>query len=257
MKNSLDKDFFEPMERYWLDMNKHLRRFLRTIICMILSFFIFVVPMALFVSIREHSTLFISQFIIGTIVLYVTSLLLTAVARNRREKAKLNLEFQELSLRDSLTSLYNNRQFMVEQLNNMTNYAQRHGESVVIIFADLDGLKEINDNYSHLAGDIAIVATARRIESTLRNSDLIFRYGGDEFLMISMIQNNADPDVELEKITKRINDSVSSKPINYGGDKIAISISTGAHILNPENSLDRELQIVDQKMYQIKNSKKS
>jgi diguanylate cyclase (GGDEF)-like protein len=203
----------------------------------------------------SHTMFLLAQFALGAMVMYVSSALLTAVARSKVELAMMNIECREMSLRDSLTGLYNNRQFMFEQIRHYSALAKRQNELIVILFADLDGLKKINDNFSHLAGDSAIVATAKRIKQAMRETDFVFRFGGDEFLIITAVKNTTETEVEaeIEKITHRIIESVSSKAINYGQEKIPLAISIGSHILNIENAIERELLIVDKKMYAIKN----
>lgn len=263
----LDYHIFEPIEKKWLQMKSWKRRVIRLIISMFLSYSVFAVPLLWFFDGEQCRIIHYGQFVMGTIVLYITSLLLTALARNRSSLATLNFELKELSLRDSLTGLYNNRQFMIEQLKYLSSRAERFKESLVIMFADLDGLKQINDTYSHLAGDSAIVATASRIQSVLRDMDIVFRFGGDEFLIIVSIKNCKgieevekkieEVEKEIEAISKKINDTVSGKPIHYGEDKISLNISIGAHIINPENTIERELLIVDKKMYHSKAAKRT
>jgi len=256
--SQLDISVFEPLERKWLCINPWWRRTIRLFISMILSFLVFTVPMLFFIEIKQHALLFLTQFILGTIAFYIVSILLTAVARNRRTLATLYIKLKDFSLRDSLTGLYNDRKFMTEKLECMSTYAKANNESVAIFFADLDDLKEINDNYSHLAGDSAIVATAKRMGNAFRDNDFLFRFGGDEFFAITLLKNTPENEAEEEvaKITQRITDSVSTKPVRYGEDKILLSISIGAHILNPENTIGRELLIVDKKMYAIKKDRK-
>lgn len=260
MKNHslLDCKVFEPLENKWLGFKACKRRVFRVFISIVLSAFVFTAPMLLFVEFEHHIMLFLTQFLLGSIVLYIMSLLLTAVARNRREFAVLNVELQDISLRDSLTGLYNNRQFMIEKLKSMSSDAIKNNEPIAIFFADLDGLKEINDNISHPAGDSALVATAKRMGNVLRDSDMLFRFGGDEFFAISQLKNTTEEDAEDEiiRIAQRLSDSVSSKPIRFLEDKIPLSISIGAHILNIENTIERELLIVDKKMYAIKEKRK-
>ena len=256
----LDYHIFEPIEKKWLGLKSWKRRIIRLLICTFLSYSIFAVPLLWFFDGENCRIVHYGQVAMITIVLYVTSLLLTALARNRSYLATLNAELKELSLRDSLTGLYNNRQFMAEQLKYLSSRAKRYDNSLVILFADLDGLKQINDTYSHLAGDSAIVATASRIQSAMREMDIIFRFGGDEFLIIASVKNGAETDEiekEIEHIAKKISDTVSGKPIHYGEDKISLNISVGAHIINPENTIERELLIVDKKMYQAKEVKRN
>ncbi len=252
----INTKYLEAVEMWWVLMPAWKRRSSRLLLCMLLSLAIFVLPMMALLETCQHDIIWIVQFLLGIIVMYISSALLTVIAKSRMQLAALTLDLKEISLRDSLTGLYNNRDFMKEQLEITIDRCQRYNEHAVILFADLDGLKIINDSYSHLAGDSAIVSTAKRIHDVLREVDVFFRFGGDEFFIITSIKSAHDCEEEIEKIRNRIITAVSSKPIHYGQEKIYLSISIGAHIINPENEIAREIKIVDKKMYAVKDAKK-
>jgi diguanylate cyclase (GGDEF)-like protein/PAS domain S-box-containing protein len=107
----------------------------------------------------------------------------TVVSKDVTALKKLEEELRSLTLTDPLTGLHNRRGFttLAEQ---QLRLADRRREGVYMLYADLDGLKEINDTHGHTEGDRALVETARLLKSTYRTSDVVSRIGGDEFAVI-------------------------------------------------------------------------
>jgi diguanylate cyclase (GGDEF)-like protein len=105
--------------------------------------------------------------------------LLQELAALKRREAQA----QRLADRDGLTGLYNRRR-MLELLNTAIHEADQQGQSVGLLFVDLNGFKAINDNYGHAAGDKILITAAMRIATRVRAGDFVCRYGGDEFVVI-------------------------------------------------------------------------
>ncbi|MEJ7622624.1 MAG: sensor domain-containing diguanylate cyclase [Pyrinomonadaceae bacterium] len=167
---------------------------------------------------------------------------------NAREQMK------SLSLTDDLTGLYNRRGFlaMAEQQLKLER-SDRTARGVTLMFADLDGLKKINDVYGHTAGSDAIVGVARIIKSALRDADLVARWGGDEFVILTIGSRDENADVITERIYDRINE------YNAGSDKpYQIACSIGIAPLNPEDDRAFESLIAeaDTAMYAEKRRRK-
>ncbi len=99
------------------------------------------------------------------------------------ENAQLLERTRELSVTDELTELYNRRHFY-QALEAEIDRAQRYGHSFCLAMIDLDSFKEYNDRFGHLNGDAVLRSLARMLKSSLRKSDMAFRYGGDEFTII-------------------------------------------------------------------------
>lgn len=99
------------------------------------------------------------------------------------ENALLLRRTKELTLTDELTRLYNRRYFYRVLYTEM-HRAQRYGQSASLVMLDLDSFKEYNDSFGHTVGDSALRAFAEMVESSLRETDSAFRYGGDEFALI-------------------------------------------------------------------------
>ena len=91
----------------------------------------------------------------------------------------------QLATRDRLTSALN-RHGIADRIPDLLSLAARHREQVFAVFADVDGLKAVNDTHGHAVGDAVLVATADAIRATVRATDLVGRWGGDEFIVLGM-----------------------------------------------------------------------
>ena len=109
----------------------------------------------------------------------------------------------DVPFRDPLTKLYN-RRFLKEVGVKEIAKAKRYGRSLSMIFVDIDGFKQFNDIFGHLKGDKALKETAEVMTKCCRKTDLIFRWGGDEFLMIFPETNKREARVFMERITEKL-----------------------------------------------------
>jgi diguanylate cyclase (GGDEF)-like protein len=166
-----------------------------------------------------------------------------------RHQARSLLE--QLSFEDELTGLLNRRGFVTLAPQNI-KIAQRANWEILLIFADLDGLKSINDSYGHQEGDKAIKEAAKILKDTFRTSDLIARIGGDEFSVLAI---NASRD-GIETITNRLNANIARH--NQPDRDYPLSISFGIERFdaNSDMPLNEMLQQADQALYKKKNSKR-
>jgi len=136
--------------------------------------------------------------------------------------AKLFQQVQEQARTDSLTGLVNRRSF-APMLGGEIMRARRYGTALSLVMIDMDGLKDVNDTYGHLAGDAVIREVAERIRSTIREIDIACRYGGDEFTVIL-------PNTSLEQAhhaADRLAAAVAGLPCRWQGIDIPITISVG------------------------------
>src|SRR6185295_12559996 len=127
-----------------------------------------------------------------------------------------NRELSASSSRDPLTALYNRRYFQDFMRDEPSlSERRRRGEPErsiqALLLIDIDLFKQTNDRYGHAAGDAVLVAVARRLRETLRETDMIVRWGGEEFLVF-VPSTNAD---RLDEIAARIMRAVASEPIVY------------------------------------------
>jgi diguanylate cyclase (GGDEF)-like protein len=99
------------------------------------------------------------------------------------ENALLFKRLEDLSVTDDLTRLYNSR-YLATSLSREIKRARRYGQCVSVIFLDLDGFKTVNDRHGHLAGSRALVEVGRLLREVVRETDIVSRYGGDEFTVV-------------------------------------------------------------------------
>ncbi|MDD2214820.1 MAG: GGDEF domain-containing protein [Oscillospiraceae bacterium] len=161
----------------------------------------------------------------------------------------LYLYLQDLLIqRDSLTGAFTRRSFY-RALNKVYKKREdplRYG----IIFMDLDGFKSINDQYGHAVGDKALTNFTKLVRKTLREEDLLARFGGDEFIILSKIEGPealTDICVRIEQTLSEFNQS-SNQPYQ-------LSCSMGSKVIDPKDNLEDLIAVVDQIMYAEKHLK--
>lgn len=178
-------------------------------------------------------------------------------AEKKLKVALLNLEslnkaLHNQSIKDELTHLYNRRGF-ISYANEYFSKARVTNSQFVLFFADLDGLKRINDTYGHQEGDAAIRDTAHLLRMSLRQTDLIGRIGGDEFVFIAL--HAAEDHVSI--ISDHINSNFAKH--NAASDKpYDLSISLGATFYDGEADItfDELMTLADKKLYHHKKKRR-
>jgi len=128
----------------------------------------------------------------------------------------------DLAMLDQLTGQYNRRGFL-GHLNHWLSWSARYGRPVALALVDIDHFKRINDTLGHLAGDEALVAVARCLDSAVRKSDIVGRFGGDEFVVLAPETDS----VELAQLMERIAETVRQTPIVAGTEPLILSVSVG------------------------------
>ena len=161
-------------------------------------------------------------------------------------------ELSNLALKDELTGLYNRRGFL-SLADRQLKLARRSEGSLLLFFIDLDGLKEINDLFGHTEGDAALRWTAEALDSTFRDSDLVARFGGDEFAALAIEASGQSEASIRERLTEYLN-AVSRKNTHYN-----FSVSLGTARFDPWNPVSiRELIAeADRAMYEQKRRRSS
>ena len=167
-------------------------------------------------------------------------------------REKLEEELFILSINDSLTGLYNRRGFL-SLTEQQLKLSDRNKRGVQLYFADLDGLKWINDTLGHEEGDKALSEVAAVLKETFRTSDIIARMGGDEFAVLAIDTT----EVNYEIFTTRLQSLIDTRN-NQGNRRYRLSISLGCSYYDPENpcSLNELIARADKLMYEQKQSKK-
>ncbi|MGR9051007.1 MAG: diguanylate cyclase domain-containing protein, partial [Gammaproteobacteria bacterium] len=141
------------------------------------------------------------------------------------ERKLIEKKLLRLSSLDELTGLANRRKFM-EQLTESLKLAERFGRSLAVLFLDLDFFKAVNDAHGHEYGDLILVNAARRIKTSVRETDLVARLGGDEFIVMLEMITSAQ---EAEDIARSIIRAVSA-PYQINGTLLTIGVSIGVSL---------------------------
>ena len=164
------------------------------------------------------------------------------------EQLKARRALQVQATQDGLTGTWN-RTAILDLLHREYEVAARSGTTIGVIMLDLDHFKQVNDTYGHLAGDHVLVEAARRMKEAVRSYDLIGRYGGEEFLVVS-------PDCDGEQIqtcAERIRSAMAGQPVLAHGSGIAITVSAGTAVLVPRLNTEKEaLEAADAALYRAK-----
>lgn len=164
-------------------------------------------------------------------------------------RKKLEEKIKELAYRDQLTNLPN-RLLFNDRLDLTIASSRRNNKKFALIILDIDKFKKINDNYGHDIGDQLILHVGKKIESLLRKSDTIARFGGDEFLLLlPEIKDEQD----AEKIAEKIFNTFQEK-FMLGEKKLSVTVSMGIAIY-PEHgdNISTILKNADLALYEVKN----
>ncbi len=172
--------------------------------------------------------------------------LVTARDISKRKSMEENL--RNLAVTDELTGLYNRRGFSLAAEQELKR-AHRAKVDLVLFFFDIDRLKAINDTFGHAEGDEALRAAAAALSSTFRASDIIARWGGDEFVLLAIDV----PKGSASSLLQRLDEKLAS--LNGAeGARYRISFSVGLSRYDPEKgiSLHELVRIADEAMYEKK-----
>jgi len=163
------------------------------------------------------------------------------------------IEKSRLAMFDPLTKLYN-RHYFEEQFLVYKRRASRYEEEFHLVLFDVDDLKIVNDLYGHNVGDLVIKRIATEIQSYTRNSDVIARYGGDEFIGLFIGSSFDDLHRKIQQIELEIN----KNPMSINGNTVYSNFSFGIATFPIDGeSLGELLEVADKRMYEDKENKNS
>ncbi|BDY05738.1 EAL domain-containing protein [Ferrimonas sp. YFM] len=168
------------------------------------------------------------------------------VCRNITKFKEQQLELERIAHYDNLTKLPN-RALLLDRLQQALAYAQRHSTQFAVVFMDLDGFKQINDEHGHDIGDRVLVQVASNLLTAIREEDTIARLGGDEFVAIL---NDFPPQDEGKALLDRLLIAAAT-PLKVNSHSLSVSTSIGVTLYpqGAETTVEQLLRQADQAMY--------
>lgn len=164
------------------------------------------------------------------------------------ETKRLMDSLRESSLRDPMTGL-NNRRFLEEYVETLVANSQRNQMGLTVMMLDLDHFKMVNDTYGHDAGDAVLKSLAKVLRQAVRASDMVIRYGGEEFMII-LVNTVGDP---ADQVAEKIRASVEAMETHVGATTLRKTISIGvADFPSDSDTFWQAVKFADVALYQAK-----
>ena len=179
-----------------------------------------------------------------------------AVGRSIAAHKELEGFLRSLSDRDELTGLLNRRGFFA-MVGETRRQARRASAQVLVMYLDVDGLKRVNDETGHAAGDALLVAAGETLRLAFREEDVLARLGGDEFVALAVLGRSDDERRDLQALEARLESAVQTKRKALGAD-YAFSVSFDSLVVTCEelSEIDELLARTDERMYRAKRSQR-
>jgi diguanylate cyclase (GGDEF)-like protein len=187
---------------------------------------------------------------VGTLL--VTPLVMVRVGRLAAQRARAEVELRHRATHDLLTGLPN-RAELLDRLGGALARERAAGRpSVVLLFCDLNGFKQVNDRLGHVAGDQLLTEVGARIMAGLRHGDTLARYGGDEFLLLC---EDADQTAAARRLTEHVEQGLA-RPFALVGEEVTVGSSIGQVISEGTLGADELISRADAAMYRAKESQR-
>jgi diguanylate cyclase (GGDEF)-like protein len=171
-------------------------------------------------------------------------------ARSLEQAELRGEEMARLAATDPLTGLMNRRAFF-EAADRIASLARRHGDPTSVASIDIDRFKRINDEHGHAVGDAAIRALADACRAEARDSDLVARFGGEEFVLLLPRTSAESAALLAERLRRRI----EATPVEAGGAAFRMTVSIGCASLEPgDDGVERAIDRADRALYEAKES---
>jgi diguanylate cyclase (GGDEF)-like protein/PAS domain S-box-containing protein len=164
------------------------------------------------------------------------------------KRIRLQDELKEQAIHDSLTGLHN-RYYLSQIVDREVKRSKRYKHSIAFLMIDVNRFKEINDRYGHQVGDEVLKEVARSLRESVRDTDIVIRYGGDEFLVILL-----ETDGEADVVKQRIIENVTLHNKKDGKVEFPVTLSIGSAYVKPgdNKSVEETLNEADRRMYEDK-----
>jgi len=166
-------------------------------------------------------------------------------------ESELDKAYKELLI-DPLTKVYNRKAFE-KDLNKILTHGKSKDLDLIVAIIDVDDFKKINDTYGHLVGDFVLIKLAQFMKSLIRNTDKVYRIGGDEFIIVfnrSTLQN-------AQKSIERIISKISRTSLKYKDHIIKVTISVGIAAHKKGDTIESLLKRADKALYKVKSNNKN
>jgi diguanylate cyclase (GGDEF)-like protein len=184
----------------------------------------------------------------AAILIFITGIMFTLFRKVLIHVHNIEENAEKISLKDKLTNTYN-RHFL-EDFNHHHEYFNDENQKFAVAFIDIDHFKKINDTYGHDVGDEILKTFANQLLASTRSTDIVIRYGGEEFLVLTYNINLEKAINKFEEIRK----SIENTKIEYNGGSLHITVSIGVHTGNYEDNIKDVISQADQAVYKAKNT---
>ena len=173
--------------------------------------------------------------------------------KQAQEMSRRAEELKTVAMKDGLTGLYNRKAFAL-RIGSAVSRTKELGEPFCLIMLDVDGFKQINDTFGHVAGDKVLKKVAECLKGSFRENDFIARYGGDEFAVIIEKMDKAMAVDRLEAFKKNLS---KIRFVSHKKGELRITVSGGVAEATAQDSPEEVIERADQEMYKDKNTKKT
>ncbi|MDH5387181.1 MAG: GGDEF domain-containing protein [Gammaproteobacteria bacterium] len=170
------------------------------------------------------------------------------IRRQHDALADANVEISRLAYTDAVTQLPNRHRFD-QALEEHIQHCRRHNEGFSLLYLDLDGFKVINDDHGHGTGDAILAEVGQRLKNTVRETDMVYRVGGDEFALLMPGANTPESVIQVaENLLEKV-----AQPIEFGGHAHSVSTSIGiACYPRAASNAGTLIDLADAAMYRAK-----
>lgn len=160
----------------------------------------------------------------------------------------LHAELSEAAIRDPLTGLFN-RRYLQELIQIEFSRAKREAYPIGFVMVDIDYFKGVNDTFGHAAGDLVLQALGAKLRGYCRVDDLVFRYGGDEFLLVLHKTTLPEAEERMEQLVRE----VQEMNVLFNNWLLTITLSVGVAVCEPKDqSIDQMIRVADEALYRAK-----